>query len=112
MNAAGCSIGRQDLLLRIESGNGDVNAMLQPLKSRRPHLLIERDDLAVEDDRRLDLLQPRADRVDDVGKLRGLLVAVARPEAHGRRLGRAPGQDFDDGADAVDLRLVDVGRRR
>ena len=51
MSAAGCSIGRQDRLLRIETGHGDVDAMLQALEAGRPHLLVERDDLAVEHDR-------------------------------------------------------------
>ena len=59
--------------------------MLQPLETRRPHLLVERDDLAIEDDRRRDLLQPRRNGVDDVRELRGLFVAVARPETYGGR---------------------------
>ena len=78
----------EDLLFRIEARNRNVDAMLQLLKSGGAPFLIERDDLAVENDRRLDFLQPGCDRFDNVRELVGLFVAVARPETNRWRRAR------------------------
>ena len=52
-----------------------VNAILQPLKSRRLALLVERDDFAVEHDRAFQLFRVACESGDEIGKLSGLLVA-------------------------------------
>ena len=82
-----------------------VHAPLEQLKPGRLSALVERDDLAVEDERSLELPSRGFDRPRDRGKLRRLLVAVARPDVHGRSLRRR--RDVDERTDAVVFRLVD-----
>ena len=95
---------------------GEVNAALQLLESGGFSGRVERDDLAVEDQRQVGApLRPRLQRPHDLRKLPGLLVAETRPQTdHARSL------DLDDRSDAVVLRLVNqlrideryVGQRR
>ena len=74
-------------------------------------MLVERDDLAVEHDGPFQLLRIMCEGGDEVGKLRGLLVAEPRPHPH---RDAAPWIDLDERANAVVLRLVDqaVGLER
>ena len=100
-----------------------MDSTLKLLKARRLALVVERDDLAVEHERHLQSpglrCRPRFERLNDLGELRGLLVAQTRPQAHAR-LARAPRFNFNEGANAVVLRFVDelgivegrVGQRR
>ena len=67
---------------RSAVGFGQMDAVLQPLKTGRLALVIERDDLAVEHDRALQLFRITCEGGDEIGKLRGLLVAEARPHPH------------------------------
>ena len=78
MNATGCARSSTlDVARAVE-----VDAPLQPLESRRPAVLVERDDLAVDEERRLEASAPNAlERADDRRELRGLLVAEPRPDA-------------------------------
>src|SRR6266568_3190404 len=92
----------------------EVNASLQPLKTGRASLRVERDDLAVEDQGRLQPRPRRFERTDDRRKLRRFLVAVARPDP-GPRAGLRSltgGHDLDKRANAVVLRLVEEAARR
>ena len=83
----------------------DVDAPLQPLEPGRPAARVERDDLAVEEQRRPQRARQRLERPDDGGELRGLLVAEPGPEPDvGPRLA---GRDMDQRPDAVVLRLED-----
>ena len=80
MNAAGCARSSAlDVARALE-----VDASLQPLEAGRPALVVERDDLAVDEQRRPQRARQRLERPDDGGELRGLLVAEARPEADRR----------------------------
>ena len=63
-----------DLALRRE-----VNPSLQPLKAGRLAVLIERDDLAVEQHVGFQPAREHLERAGDLGELRGLVVAEARP---------------------------------
>ncbi len=96
-------VGRADVLA--------VDPALQVLKADGLAARVERDDLAVEQHR---LAQPQGvalQRLDDGGKLRGLVVARARPEAH-RRHGPS-GRDANQRTHAVVLRFVhEVGMRQ
>ena len=82
-----------------------MDAALQPLEPGWPAARVERDDLAVEHERRMELPADGFERRDERGKLRGLFVAEAGPETHGRSAARR--NDFDNRPDAVVLRLVD-----
>ena len=85
----------------------DVDASLQPLEACRPALGIERDDFAVDEQRRPKRARQRLERPDHGGELRGLFVAEPRPEADvGPRLA---GRDVDQRADAVVLRFEEQG---
>ncbi len=59
-----------------------VNAALKLLKSCRLAVHVERDDLAIQDDRRSSLRCPSSERSGDLGKLIGLVVAETRPETY------------------------------
>src|SRR5436189_1426684 len=87
-----------------------MDAALQVLKAGGIPLRVERDDLAVENERRLPPALPAPQRIDDFRKLRALLVAETRPEAD------AAIRELDDRANAVVFRFVDeiriVERRR
>src|SRR5262249_51796600 len=80
-----------------------VDPALQILEPGRLAVVVERDDLAVEDQRLLAPARPVLQRRRDLGKLTRLLVAEARPQADVIAFRR----NFDDRADAVVLRLVD-----
>src|SRR5713226_4926416 len=77
----------------------DVNPALQLLEAGRRALRIERDDLAVEHDRRLEPRGPFLQGIRDFRKLAGFFIAEARPEPHLLA-------DFRDGPDAVVFRLI------
>ncbi len=81
-----------------------VYAVLQPLKARGFPFLVERDDLAVEHDRAAQFFREACQSGDEVGKLRGFLVAEPRPDPHRRAAARI---NFDERADAVVLGFVD-----
>ena len=74
-------------------GVAQVNPTLQPLKSHRPPVAIEGDDLAIDDERFARGGAERRERFDDGWKLRRLVVAEPRPDAH--RGGLARGRGFD-----------------
>src|SRR5689334_6096374 len=82
----------------------EMNPSLQPLKARRLTVLVQRDDLAVEQDRGLQLAREDAQRANDLGKLGGLVVAEPGGEAHATRAAARlhPGER----SDAIVLRLV------
>ena len=90
-----------------------MDSSLQLLKAGRLSLGVERDDLAVEDERRSQRPPPLFQRRDDLRKLLRLLVAEPRPQTH-----RAA--NLRDRANAVVLGFVDelriverrVGERR
>src|SRR6266850_5587251 len=88
-----------------------MNAALKALKSRRLTFRIERDDLAVEDERLLQPLRPCANSAGDLGELAGFFVAEARPQVDAGAFRR----DLGNRANAVVLRLVyeaRIGQRR
>src|SRR5882724_1934071 len=78
---------------------------LELLESGRLALRVERNDLAVEDERRFPGMCPLCERCGDLGKLSRFLVAQTRPEVYGSLR-----RDLDDRADAVVLGLVDEMR--
>src|SRR5436190_17172059 len=82
-----------------------MNAPLQSLESSGAAVRIERDDLAVEDDRLLLPARPLRQGGGDLGELRGFFVAKPRPEAD-----RACWRDLGDRPDAVVFRFVDEMR--
>ena len=82
-----------------------MDAALELLKSGRPAVRVERDDLSVEHDRLFLPAPPLGERARNFRKLVRFLVAQARPQADG-----AAGRDFGDRADAVVFRLVDEPR--
>src|SRR5215467_137006 len=94
----------------------EMDAPLQVLKTGGLTFGVERDDLAVEDERLFEPLRPRAKGSRDLWKLTGLFVAEARPQSDAA----APRRDFSNRANAVVLRFVDefgidqrhVGERR
>ena len=102
----------------------EVNPALEILKAGRLAFRVERDDLAVEDERLLPVPRPLRERGGDFRKLVRLLVAEPRPQAHAsldsRTLprfarDRSRWLDLDDRANAVVFRLVDevrIGERR
>ena len=77
---------------------GRVHSALELLKSRR-RIAVEGDELAVEHEGLLARARQAGERVDDLGKLRRLRIAVTAEEGH--RAIRHEGKD----ADAVVLRL-------
>src|SRR5216117_3783275 len=89
---------------------------LEVLKSDRLAARPESDDLPVDDDRLRPAAGPLCERRRYLWKLRRLVVAEPRPQAHGFALSA----DLGDGADAVVLGFVDerriiewcVGQRR
>ena len=66
-----------------------VDTALQPLETGRAPAIVERDDLAVENDGSIEPARDLFEGCDDRGKLRGLVVPVARPHADARAAGRA-----------------------
>ena len=86
----GLLVGPEDRLRRSIAGNGHMDAILQPLEARRMAFGVQRDDLAVENHRTFEGTAPFPERLDELGKLRGLLVAQPRPESD-RRLRRFGG---------------------
>ena len=80
-----------------------MDTSLELLKACRLALFVQRDDLAIEDDRGAERSAPLFQRRDDLRKLRCLLVAEPRPQAD-----RVP--DLPDRADAVVFGLVDEVR--
>ncbi len=60
---------------------GEMDPSLQLLKAGRLALRVERDDLAVQDERLLAPRRPFLERRSDLRKLVGLLVAEPRPQA-------------------------------
>ena len=61
---------------------GQMHASLEPLKAGGPPLLVERDDLAVEQQRSSQACaRTVSSALDDRGELRRLVVAKPRPEA-------------------------------
>ena len=79
-----------------------MNPPLQILKADRLALAVERDDLAVQHDGRLQPPGPLPQRLRNLGELAGLVVAEPRPQANGPvRL------DLGDRADAVVFGFVD-----
>src|SRR6185295_10282851 len=87
---------------RVASPSSEVDAALQVLEAGRVAVGVERDDLAVEDERLRAPARPRPQRRGNFGKLARLLVAEPRPQAD-----VAFRSDLDDRADAVVLRFVD-----
>ncbi len=85
-----------------------VDAALEVLEADRPLPLVERDNLAVEDDALLDLQRKAGERLRDGGELRGLVVAEARKKTD---LRHGPARaDVRDRPDAVVLGFVDEVR--
>jgi len=85
-----------------------VDAALQVLKPDGPLPLVERDDLAVEDNALFDLQGEAGQRFRDGGELRGLVVADARIQAD---LRHGPARaDVRNRPDAVVLGFVDEVR--
>jgi hypothetical protein len=79
-----------------------VNSPLQILKADRLALVVERDDLTIDHDGRLQPPGPLPQRLCNLRELAGFFVAEPRPQANGPvRL------DLDDGADPVVFRFVD-----
>src|SRR6185436_41440 len=68
--------GRELRLPELKARHVHVDAMLELLKAERSAVPTERDDFAVNDDGVAKPTPPRDERLDDVGELRGLLVAV------------------------------------
>ena len=96
-------------------GVAQVNPALQPLKSHRPPVAIEGDDLAIDDERFARGGAERRERFDDGWKLRRLVVAEPRPDAHRGGLARGRGFDLDERTNAVVLGFEDkrcAGQRR
>ncbi len=79
-----------------------MDAALQLLKAGRLAFVVERDDLAVEDDGRLEPPRPLLERGDEFRELAAFFVAEARLQPHW-----ACRIDLGDGADAVVFGLVD-----
>ena len=67
---------------RIREGRLRVHASLEVLKTRGCSALVERDDLAAQDDRTVQVARPSLHGGRDLGKLARLLVAQPRPDAH------------------------------
>ena len=68
-----------------------MNPALQLLKTGRLAPGVERDDLAVEDDRLLQPARPLLQRAHDFGELAGFFVPQPRPEPHVRGTGYGTG---------------------
>ncbi len=82
-----------------------VNAALQVLETHGAAAIVERHDLAVDQERRFELLFRKSLELSgDLWKLCGLVVAEPRVEAHGRT--RARGREGGQRPDTVVLRLV------
>ena len=80
MNTAGCACSARS----TSRGADQVHASLQPLEARGPAVLVERDDLAVEHEPAAASGPAASSACDDRRELFRLLVAVARPDVHGR----------------------------
>ena len=96
-------------------GVAQVNPTLQPLKSHRPPVAIEGDDLAIDDERFARGGAERRERFDNGRKLRRLVVAEPRPDAHRGGLARGCGFDLDERTNAVVFGFEDkrgAGQRR
>ena len=90
-------------LFRLEPGHADVDPVLQLLEAQGLSVAAERHHFTVEHDRVVQVATPSRESSHDIGELRGLLVAVTRPEPSRRG---PPAHDFDDRTDAVVLGLV------
>ena len=86
----------------------EVHAALQLLEAARLAAGVERDDLAVEEDRGLQPQRELAQALDHFRELRRLVVAVPRPQPDARLAGRR--LQRDQRPDPVELGLVDQGR--
>jgi hypothetical protein len=102
------AFGARDL-----AGASEADAMLNLLKSKRHAGVTDGDDLAVEQHGLVEFGRDLREGRDDGGELGGFVVAVARVETHDRlreAFQRRP--EFDEGTDAVVLRLVHQPRLR
>ena len=86
----------------------EVHAALQLLEAARLAAGVERDDLAVEEDRGLQPECELAQALDHFRELRRLVVAVPRPQPDARLAGGRLQQD--ERPDPVEFGLVDQGR--
>jgi hypothetical protein len=83
-----------------------MNTSLQILKTGRLSVLVQRHDLAIEDDRLVTGTTPSRERLRNLRELIGFVVSKPRPEPHGA----TTRPDFNDGANAVVFGLVDEVR--
>ncbi len=90
-------------LLDLTRG-GQVNASLEPLKTRRTSLLVERDDLRINEQRGVDCGTKLLQRTHNGGELRCLFIAESGPEPNA--VAAPLGRHIHQGPDAVVFWLV------
>ena len=109
MSATGCACVEPLDVARA----GEMDAALEALEPGGPPLRVERDDFAVDEQRRRRSVRASASSArDDRGELRRLFVPEPRPECDTGAPPFSRGWHVDQRADAVVLGLVDQARGR